>query len=161
MIVAGYGRDLALRVGSNDTRIVVTDSAGVARSGIQLYVSPLQVNFEIPAGTALGLASIAVTSGDGTISQTSVNIAAVAPGLFPSGELVVTAADRSQTALVLFGTGIRGRSSLANVACVLGGIIPAPVLYAGSAPGFFGLDQINIVIPSFLSQAGQMTIAVR
>ncbi len=181
MIVSAYGRDLALKQGSSDTLIVVTDSAGVVRPGIQLYISPLQVNFEIPAGTALGVASIAVTSGDGTVSQTSVNIAPVAPGLFSAAELVMTAADGSQNvttinvgegsliklgpagvqaALVLFGTGIRGRSSVANVTCLLGGIIPAQVLYAGPTPGFFGLDQVNVIIPSFLAQAGQVSIAV-
>src|ERR1019366_159764 len=149
---------------------------------ILFYVSPLQVNFEIPTGTAIGAATVAVTSGDGTVSQTTVNIALVAPGLFPAADLVVTAADGgqtvttlnvagsntlinlgpsgSQTALVLFGTGIRGRSSLSSVTCILGGTIPAQVLYAGPTPGFFGLDQINIVLPPFLSHAGQVTIGI-
>jgi uncharacterized protein (TIGR03437 family) len=43
----------------------------------------------------------------------------------------------------LFGTGIRGRSSLANVVVTIGGI-PVQVLYAGPQGQFDGLDQINV-----------------
>jgi uncharacterized protein (TIGR03437 family) len=43
----------------------------------------------------------------------------------------------------LFGTGIRGRSSLANVIVTIGGI-PVQVLYAGPQIQFDGLDQINV-----------------
>lgn len=179
-IATAFGSDLA----ASSTQVVVTDNAGVGRPAMVFYSSPLQVNFQIPPGTATGAASIVVTSSDGTVSQTSVNIANVAPGFFAGGlELIVTAPDGSQTvspvnaqewfntsinlgpagsqtALALFGTGIRGRSSLANVTCTLGGITPAQVLYAGPAPGFVGLDQVNIVLPPYLSGAGGVSIAI-
>ena len=61
--------------------VTVADSAGTTRSAIVFYVSPLQVNFQIPPGTAIGPATIAVTSG-GNVSQTTLTIAPVSPGLF-------------------------------------------------------------------------------
>ena len=45
--------------------------------------------------------------------------------------------------LVLYGTGIRGISSQSTATATLGGR-PLPVLYVGPAPGFVGLDQVNI-----------------
>jgi uncharacterized protein (TIGR03437 family) len=48
-----------------------------------------------------------------------------------------------QLILVLFGTGIRNASSVtARI-----GNSNVEVLYAGEAPGFAGLDQVNVRIP--------------
>src|SRR5262249_42789063 len=47
------------------------------------------------------------------------------------------------TYLSLYGTGIRNRSSLANVGCTVSGV-SVPVLYAGAQPQYAGLDQVNI-----------------
>ncbi|MDQ3013791.1 MAG: hypothetical protein M3X11_24190, partial [Acidobacteriota bacterium] len=46
------------------------------------FVAPAQVNYLIPAGTAAGVATVTITSGDGTVSTGVVQIVAVAPGLF-------------------------------------------------------------------------------
>jgi uncharacterized protein (TIGR03437 family) len=45
--------------------------------------------------------------------------------------------------LILYATGVRGRSSLQTVTARIGGA-DAPVLYADALGGFVGLDQINI-----------------
>jgi uncharacterized protein (TIGR03437 family) len=64
------------------TTIKVKDSAGVERLSPLFFVAPAQINYQIPPGTATGVAMITVGSGDGTISTGMVNIASVAPGLF-------------------------------------------------------------------------------
>ena len=52
-----------------------------------------------------------------------------------------------QVVLTLFGTGIRGRSSLEAVqASIIGP--PLEVLYAGPQGEFFGLDQVNVRLPA-------------
>ncbi|HSW51481.1 MAG TPA: hypothetical protein VLH09_14945 [Bryobacteraceae bacterium] len=65
-------------------------------------------------------------------SRTSVPI-----DLGPAGETVY---------LVLFGTGIRGRTELAAVQATVGGV-PAVVEYAGAQGSFEGLDQVNLRLP--------------
>ncbi len=46
------------------------------------FVSPAQVNYLIPAGAALGAATVTVTSGDGATSTGALQLVTVAPGLF-------------------------------------------------------------------------------
>jgi len=64
------------------TRVLVKDSAGTERLAPLFFVSPNQVNYLIPSGTAAGAAMVAIASRDGTVSTKTVQIAAVAPGLF-------------------------------------------------------------------------------
>ena len=164
---------------------MVTDSTGTAARTApccSTVAATGQIDFQIPAGTALGTATVTDTAPDGNVTQGTVTIGPISPAIFPGGAgIVVTNPDStqtggailelciprsnqsncyfpltlgpagSQTVLELFGTGIRGRSSLANVTCLIGGNVNAPVLYAGPAPGFIGLDQINIVLAPYLS----------
>jgi hypothetical protein len=91
-IVSGFGTDLAtttLQVGTQPlpvslggTSITVKDSAGISRPAPLIGVSPGQVNYLIPVQTALGPATVTVTSGDGTVSSGTLMIVPVAPGLF-------------------------------------------------------------------------------
>jgi uncharacterized protein (TIGR03437 family) len=62
----------------------VRDSAGIGRPALLFYVSPTQVNYQIPQGTASGNAMILFTNINGTISSNNVVITNVAPGLFSS-----------------------------------------------------------------------------
>lgn len=68
-------------------------------------------------------------------------------------------ASSDRTYVVLFGTGIRFRSSLANVGATIGGE-PAAVEYAGIQPDYVGLDQINILVPRSLIGRGQVEIVL-
>jgi uncharacterized protein (TIGR03437 family) len=64
------------------TTVKVKDSAGTERPAPLFFVSPGQVNYLIPADTTVGMAAVTITSGDGTISVGTAQIAATAPGLF-------------------------------------------------------------------------------
>jgi uncharacterized protein (TIGR03437 family) len=63
-----------------------------------------------------------------------------------------------QVFLVLYGTGISGRSSLAGVSVSIGGL-SLPVVYAGPQADP-GLDQVNVQIPASLAGIGDTTISV-
>jgi uncharacterized protein (TIGR03437 family) len=63
-------------------RVKVRDSAGEERLAPLFFVSPEQINFQVPRGTAVGLATVKVTSGDNIIAAGLAQIAGVAPGLF-------------------------------------------------------------------------------
>ncbi|MFN7945897.1 MAG: hypothetical protein U0Z53_11135 [Blastocatellia bacterium] len=66
-----------------DIQVKVKDSAGVERSAGLFYVSPTQVNYQIPPGTAPGTAMVTVTSvGGATVASGNVTVSSVAPGLF-------------------------------------------------------------------------------
>ncbi len=200
-IVTAYGTDLATGIASATTlplpntllgtSVNIVDSSGASTSGALFYVSPGQVNFEIPSGVANGIASITIASGDGTKSVGTVKVAAVAPGLFVVNSAGLVAANvitivaggaqvfsscfqvvngaivplpvnlgppAQQVFLVLFGTGISGRSSLANVSVEIGGL-SLPVAYAG-LQGDAGLDQVDVQIPMSLAGSGDATISV-
>jgi uncharacterized protein (TIGR03437 family) len=64
-----------------------------------------------------------------------------------------------QVVLELFGTGIRGRSALANVTCKIG-TTTVPVQYAGAQFGFVGLDQVNIPLPKSFKGAGSVNVSL-
>jgi uncharacterized protein (TIGR03437 family) len=71
--------------------VQITDSASVSRPAGLLFVSPTQINFEVPAGTAPGTATVRIDNG---VSQTpaTVQIQPVAPGLFVINDLDIAAA---------------------------------------------------------------------
>jgi uncharacterized protein (TIGR03437 family) len=91
-IVAAFGSGLATGVAIADsvplpttllgTTVKVKDSANVERLSPLFFVAPAQINHQIPPATAAGVATVTVTSGDGTVSTGMVNIATIAPGLF-------------------------------------------------------------------------------
>jgi uncharacterized protein (TIGR03437 family) len=170
--------------------LTVTDSAGTARVAPLMYVSPSQINFVVPAGSAAGTASFAIANG----SSSTGTIQSVAPTLFSmSGDgrgvaaanaIAVAAGSPVQSAvpvfqcttsgcvatpisltanttvyLILYGTGIRNRSALANVTANIGGT-SVPVLYAGPQPSFEGLDQVNLTIPLSLGGSGEVNIVL-
>jgi uncharacterized protein (TIGR03437 family) len=179
------------------TRVIVRDSAGVERAAPLFFVAPRQVNFQIPAGSANGLATITITSGDGAMAFGTAQLEDVAPGLFAAnanGQGVAAAqalrvkADNTQSYepvaqfdsannrfvtrpielgpegervfLILYGTGLRKRSTLANVTATLGGTVAA-TLFAGAQGDFAGLDQVNVEIPRSLSGRGEIDAALR
>ena len=62
-----------------------------------------------------------------------------------------------QVFLLLFGSGCKGRSSLANVQAEIGGV-PVETLYVGPQGDFVGLDQLNLRLPSGLAGRGEVQI---
>ena len=58
-----------------------------------------------------------------------------------------------------YGTGIRNRSSLANVTVTINGV-SVPVLYAGPAPNYVGLDQVNVGLLLALRGSGEANVVL-
>jgi uncharacterized protein (TIGR03437 family) len=169
--------------------IQVKDSAGVSRAAGILFVSPTQINFQVPTGTAAGTASIQVNT-QGTTLHGSMPITRVAPALFSidtNGDAAATAvripiATQFQSPLPVF--------DCSGATCKL---VPLPLgidtpiyvsLYATGVHGYaqntpirvdIGTDTVNalyagpqgqfpgldqINIPLPLSQRGKGTIEV-
>ncbi len=67
--------------------------------------------------------------------------------------------ETDQVILLLYGTGIRGRSALSQVTATIGGV-SAEVLYAGSQGEFAGLDQVNVRLPRSLAGRGEVNVVL-
>jgi uncharacterized protein (TIGR03437 family) len=80
-----------------------------------------------------------------------------------SGRMVAAPIDLGpagdQVFLILFGTGLRQRSSLAAVTARIGDA-PAAVSFAGAQSSLFGLDQVNMLIPRSLAGRGAVNIVL-
>jgi len=140
------------------------------------YSTPGQLGIQIPFELAtLDAATLQVTVGGQASAPITIAVDALAPGLFTStqdgkGAAVALHSDgvtpvttqnpaKPNEVLVLFGTGLgllspslaTGAPSQGNPTVILPGVtvdgITAEVQFSGGAPGFVGLDQINIRIP--------------
>ncbi|MBL8204070.1 MAG: hypothetical protein JNM09_07560 [Blastocatellia bacterium] len=94
------------------TSVKVRDSLGVERLAPLFYVGKLQVNYQIPAGTAAGFATITITNGNGERFTSAVNIANVMPGLFTANQ---NGSGAAAAAILYFSNGSPRYES--NFAC--------------------------------------------
>ncbi len=193
-ILAASSTPLPTRLGG--LSVIVRDSAGVEQLAPLFFVSPRQINYQVPPGTATGPVSVTITSGAGPVASGTAQISNVAPGLFSansSGQGVAAAlalrikADGSQSFepvarfdaaqnrfvpepidlgpdtdrvfLLLYGTGIKFRTSLSTVSCTIGGTA-SEVLFAGAVPEFVGLDQVNVHVPRSLAGRGEVDVVL-
>ncbi|NOT61352.1 MAG: hypothetical protein HOP19_14130, partial [Acidobacteria bacterium] len=91
-IVSSFGTNLAtttetakqtpLPTTLGGTRVFVRDSSGVERQAPLFFVSPGQVNFQIPVSTAPGEAMVTIINGGGTASIGFMRVSGVAPSVF-------------------------------------------------------------------------------
>lgn len=211
-IVSAFGANMS-SVTAAATQLPLPTSIGdvtVLVDGRQarlFFVSPGQINYQLPPDTPAGVANVAVTSRGQMILQGTVPVSTVSPGMFtanasgdgaPAGVLLRVRANGQQAYeslvrfdaaqsrlvpapivrragdqlfLILYGTGLKsapnadGNASngvAESVLATIGGV-NAPVIFAGAAPGFVGLEQINIRIPDDApaNPTSQVVIRVR
>ncbi|MEK7830647.1 MAG: hypothetical protein AAB401_06140, partial [Acidobacteriota bacterium] len=194
-IVSGFGPGLAssvvvasslpLPTALGGTTVKVRDNLNVERLAPLFFVSSDQVNYQIPSGTANGLATVTVTNSSGETVIGSVLVSNVAPSLFSANSsgtgLSAAVVFRRNAAgvdsyesasgpidlgpagdivlLIPYGTGLRGFTDLANVRATIGGV-NAPIFFVGSTPGFVGLDQVNMLIDRSLIGKGTVDVVL-
>lgn len=116
------------------TGVRVKDSSGVERPAPLFFVSPNQINYQMPLGTAPGAATVTVVPAAGQPVSGAAQVAAIAPGLFaanadgqgaPAGVVLRQKAD-----------GRRIFEPLARFAPDLNRFVPAPIKlpFVGPAP---------------------------
>ena len=160
-----------------------------------LYVSPSQINaqvpYEIPPNTS---ATISVHVNNTASSNSTAAIGEVAPAIFTlpgsgigpgaivnangtvvaddnpaqPGEIVAIFATGLGATTPAVSTGLagNGQPTAQTVTVTIGGV-NAPVTFAGAAPGFAGLDQVNVTVanvpsgdqPVVISMAGAQSSA--
>jgi uncharacterized protein (TIGR03437 family) len=104
--------------------VTVRDSQGNERLAPLFYVSPTQINYQIPVGTAAGVATVYVTSSNGTASACQVTISQVRPGFFTANS-----SGRGLAAADVQRVKADGQQSFERVAHfdALGQLVPTPI----------------------------------
>jgi uncharacterized protein (TIGR03437 family) len=103
------------------TTVRVKDSQGIEQFAPLLYVSPIQINYIVPRGAALGNASITITTGDGSVSVGTLDVLSIAPQLFfqqpglTPAALVVRVRNGLQTVEPIVQTESNGAITLATI----------------------------------------------
>ena len=133
--------------------ITVTGSDGLLHSGTVTIQNVAPGLFSATAnglGFAVGQAWNVTASGAATI--TSLCCTTNAQGQ-QAGIPIDMGAATDTTLVVLYGTGLRGLSKLANANATVGGQA-AVVDYVGAQGSFVGLDQVNLTLPQSLRGQG-------
>ena len=150
------------------------------------FAGPGQINAQVPYSVRPGDAVSIVVNANGRLTAPqSYPIAPVQPGVFVGGEFaaVLDGQSRAITAgnparigdtLQIFTTGLgvtdppaetgAGAPSFSTVmlpVTVLIGGVEAPVVYQGLAPGFVGLYQVNVVLPSSVTPGNAVPLVIR
>jgi len=191
-LVAGYGSGLAAGTEAAATvplpttlegvQVQLTDSGGNVALAPLLYVSPTQINYQVPSGVAAGVVTATVLNGTTTVATSLLEVQSIAPTIFTANEQGTglpaaliqrvhpdgtydyegvaspIAFDGDNLYLLLYGTGFDGASASGTTVTV--GESSTTVTYAGPAPGFSGEDQIDAQLPSSLAGAGLVTVMV-
>ncbi len=131
---------------------------------------PNQANVRVPCGATTST-MVEVSLGGKSIAQATVPVAADAPGLFTlgsgTGQAVAVHLDGTlnsadhpapgESVIVLYATGVGQGSPVTAMV----GNKDATVLYGGDAPGFPGLSQINLQLPSGVTGKQPITVFSR
>ena len=151
------------------------------------YASPVQINAQVPFQAPAGSATVEVKLGGNVVGSSAVTVQNVAPGLFlaSGGQAAALNQDGSANSpsnpavagsvISVFLTGLgpvdhgvaTGAAASAsplshvtgNVSASVGGV-SAQVTFAGLAPGFAGLYQVNIRVPSVAAGSEALEVAV-
>jgi uncharacterized protein (TIGR03437 family) len=173
----------------SQTTVTITDSTGKQQAAPLFYVSPTQVNYEVPGSIATGAGQVMISAGNGLQGTAAVQIANIAPGIFEldsaglvAAEVLVVAPDGSQSFQNVYQLGSSnqilplpidlsagqvyleiygtGIRNAKTVSAAVGGH-GVPVLSSGPQGVYVGLDQINIgPLPVSLEGLGQTNIVL-
>jgi uncharacterized protein (TIGR03437 family) len=147
-----------------------------------ISASPTQVSFIMPA-LAPGQFDVVVSTDAGGAAVGNVNISSVAPGVFSyamngrgegvmvngvtgaRGPFAVTTPQNpgsdKRTRLSVYATGVRNAAGLPQaVEATIGGL-RVDTEFAGKHPSLAGLDQINLVVPAALRNAGVLNVRLK
>jgi uncharacterized protein (TIGR03437 family) len=157
------------------------------RAAPVLFISTDQINFQIPWETATGSATITVSSSGIKTAAVTVTVVAAAPGLFYQGSHAIAQnfdyslnsssnPAKAGDIIIAYLTGAGAvsppvadgapassnpNSTVTSKVTASIGSVAAQVQFAGLAPNFVGLWQVNIIVPAGLAQGDYpLTISV-
>jgi uncharacterized protein (TIGR03437 family) len=178
MILSVFGTNLANFTETESTAPLPVSVAGVAVTinGVPAplyYVSPGQLNVQIPYATPVGNATLAVNN-NGQVATTTFNVSVAAPGISATSTLMLnptTSANRGDS-LALYITGAGNVSPAVSDGATPSGVTPQPVLpvsvtvggvvcpllYVGIPSWSVGVVQINFTVPQNVAVGTQAVV---
>lgn len=184
MILSIFGSQLAPSTVTASSVPLPNSAAGVAVTvnGVVAplyYVSPGQLNVQIPYETTPNAAVTLSVNNNGNVASQSFNVAAAAPGIFTnqSGTLVPNGTASRGQIVTLYITGTGTVSPAISTGAAPGSAtpvneLPAPVQpttvkvggvqatveFIGIPPGLVGVTQINYQVPSSIAPGTQPVV---
>ena len=179
MIISVFGANLTnVTASATDANHLPAFLGGVTltingTAALLFYVSPTQVNAMVGPTTAPGHSNLVLTSPTANLT-TTVNVnAAAPPGIFSlqssgthdgavlnavtfKGGAFSVNTNGGPTFLAIFVTGL----DLKTPPIVTIGGVQVAVQFFGAAPGFQGLEQINVQLPSSLAGSGRVEVTI-
>jgi uncharacterized protein (TIGR03437 family) len=154
---------------------VSLDGVAITVNGIAApiwYVSPDQINFQVPYEVPAGSAATLIVNNNGRTVSTTLQMSAAAPGIFTP---IVAGARGETLTLYLTGAGpvspaiadgaapsastplVRLPVPEQNATVTIGGV-NAPISFIGNPVGVAGVTQVNFVVPSGISVGTQPVV---
>jgi uncharacterized protein (TIGR03437 family) len=181
MVMSIFGTQLALSINAGNTLPLPTvlDNVSVAVNGVAAplyYISPTQLNVQIPYETPSSGKATLVVGNNGQTASTTIQMAAAAPGIFfdsNSGALLPAAtAPRGRSVTLYFtgagavqpfvATGASPGSGAAPVptqrTLVTVGGVGASTTYVGIPSWSVGVLQVNFIVPSTVALGPQPVV---
>ena len=151
------------------------------------YVSPTQINAQVPFEIAPGTAQLTIASNGTTAGPVSLTIQSAAPGTFVYAGGRAPAINQDGTlnlpgnpapagsfvSVYLTGQGVVDRPVATGAAAPIGALsntvalttatiggVPATVSFSGLAPGFVGLCQVNLLVPNLPAGDQQVIVTI-
>jgi uncharacterized protein (TIGR03437 family) len=172
-VTGAYGADGLLSTTLGGTEVLF---AGVAAP--LFYAQAGQINAQVPYETEGSAAHVEIYYQANLVGEAGVQVAAAAPAIFPvivdqDGWINSQSAPAARGDIVVFYATGEGLTDTGNVTgqpaaapypqptlpvTVTVAGMDAEILYAGSAPGFVGVMQIDIRVPGGFVPPGQTTI---
>lgn len=183
MLLSIFGTNLALSTRTTTSSLplpTLADNVSVTVNGVAApfyYISPSQLNVQIPYETPSSGKVAVVVSNNGQTASTSIQMAAVAPGIFTdsNGALVPTATVTRGQSVTLYVSGAGAVSPSAATGSVpvtgttptpthatvitVGGVQAPTPSYIGIPSWSVGVLQINFTVPA-TAPLGSQTVVV-
>jgi len=141
---------------------LVTGSGPIISGDVNLVTVAPSLFTADESGKGTAAAQVAIAHQNGTQTFTGAIASCNSSGCTPTQISLGSTTD--QAVLELFGTGIRGAGGASNVTVTVGNT-QATVQYAGAQGGgsvgsFYGLDQVNVLLPRSLVGSGTVNVVL-
>jgi uncharacterized protein (TIGR03437 family) len=158
---------------ASPTQINLVIPAGTQPGTATVVINTANSRLEGVADVRIANPAIFSLDGSGKNAGAILNAITYSPGPFYV-ETLENGGEDKRTRLAVYATGIRYAGNVTqdpavvNVAANVhvqirdasGKALDLPVEYAGPAPGFFGLDQINVVLPADANDLGAASLSI-